>query len=669
MSKLSPEKILDALDSEQQTAVKAPIGPLRIIAGAGTGKTRTLIHRIAYWDLIGTAPAEKTLSVTHSNKSALELRHRLKALGVNKINAQTFHAAAKKQLIDNWGALSLYWQAKGYRDLFPTIISENSKKRSENQYWIFRAITQSIFKRAELSAKVKRPFDSDLYQALNTEVILLRARMTAIEDYESSNFSKEKIGSLSKKEFINFYELYCKTKKSNNLIDLADLLDLCILMLKENPIIAARIQEQYQHFLVDEYQDNDPVQNELLTQWLGVRDSLCIVGDPRQTIYSFKGAEPALLNDFDKNFPNCITVELNRNYRSSPEIVNMANKLMHETSASGKAKSNLVSNQAHGPEPKILKLDLETSEPAIIAGKIQALIVNKKIPFTQIAILLRVNSGISIFRQSLRILGIPTKSPGDTFWEDVLPIIQKLQKNMISSDADGIQSLIEILKSENWLIQVKDSENIDIQKQQKLDNAEALLALAKSLAPNESRSTIALVRGLMKMHEDAMDDNQHDAVTVTSIHKAKGMEWDAVLLPKFIEGVLPISYAKLPAEIDEERRLAYVAITRARKFLLISWSAKFVNYIGDEKYQLPSRFLRQLEQSKQKIIDQRTLSQKNVKSPPQILFQKFQIGDRVNTTKYGIGRVISIQGNSILINFGTLGEKKLPYFDPSIEKI
>ena len=182
----------------------APIGPVRIIAGAGTGKTRTLIHRIAYWDAMGDAPAEKTLSVTHSNKSAAELRRRLKELGVNKINAQTFHAAAKRQLEEYWKELSIYWHDKGYRDEFPTLISESSKVRSENQYWIIRGIVQSVMKQADLPSKVKRVFDSELNQALNTELILLRARMISIKEYEKDQSSKEKIGTLTKEEFLIF---------------------------------------------------------------------------------------------------------------------------------------------------------------------------------------------------------------------------------------------------------------------------------------------------------------------------------------------------------------------------------------------------------------------------------------------------------------------------------
>jgi len=629
-----------------------------------------LIHRIAYWDATGDAPAEKTLSVTHSNKSAAELRHRLKELGVNKINAQTFHAAAKRQLEEYWKELSIYWQDKGYKDEFPTLISESSKTRSENQYWIIRGIAQSVIKQADLLSKVKRVFDSELNQALSSELILLRARMISIKEYERNPSGKEKIGTLTKEEFVNFYTKYSKMKKSNNQIDFADLLELCILMLRENPEIAAKIHSKYEHFLVDEFQDNDPVQDELLSQWLGNRNSICVVGDPRQTIYSFKGSEPALLNNFGTRFPKCITVELVRNYRSTPQIVAWANRLMHEQSASGGAKSDLISNQAQGPKPTIMSADSESAEHKLVAEKVQALITNTKTLNSQIAILLRINASISIFRQSLKKLGIATKSPGDSFWEDVLPIIRELQSNTDnSSNANGIEVLNKILENQGWKLDFIEGEKFDSQKQQKLDNAQALIALAETLSPEEILTPLSLAKCFAKMRDDSKDDHDHNAVTVTTIHKAKGMEWDAVLIPKFVDGVIPLSYAKLPAEIDEERRLAYVAITRARIYLLISWSSNYKNSFGSIKEQSRSRFLNNLEETESSNQKINTGTSAIVHRTPSKQLSRYRLGDRVNTVKFGLGRVINIQGEYILVDFGSFGKKKFKTYDSSIERI
>jgi DNA helicase-2/ATP-dependent DNA helicase PcrA len=619
---------------------------------------------------MGDAPAEKTLSVTHSNKSAAELRYRLKELGVNKINAQTFHAAAKRQLEEYWKVLSIYWQDKGYKDEFPTLISESSKIRSENQYWIIRGIAQSVMKQADLLSKVKRMYDSELNQALSTELILLRARMISIKEYEKDQSGKEKIGTLTKEEFVNFYTKYSKTKKANNQIDFADLLELCIVMLRDNPEIAAKINSKYEHFLVDEFQDNDPVQDELLSQWLGKRNSICVVGDPRQTIYSFKGSEPALLNNFGTRFPKCITVELVRNYRSTPQIVAWANRLMHEQSASGGAKSDLISNQAQGPKPTIMSADSESDEHKLVAEKVQALITNTKTLNSQIAILLRINASISIFRQSLKKLGIATKSPGDSFWDDVLPIVKELQSNTDnSSSVNGIEVLNKILENQGWKFDFIEGEKFDPQKQQKLDNAQALIALAETLSPEEILTPLSLAKCFARMRDDSKDDHDHNAVTVTTIHKAKGMEWDAVLIPKFVDGVIPLSYAKLPAEIDEERRLAYVAITRARKYLLISWSSNYKNSFGSIKEQFRSRFLNNLEETESINQKINTGTSAIVRRTPSKQLSRYRLGDRINTVKFGLGRVINIQGEYILVDFGSFGKKKFKNYDSSIERI
>jgi DNA helicase-2/ATP-dependent DNA helicase PcrA len=672
MKQLTPSEILAKLDPEQRIAVEAPIGPVRIIAGAGTGKTRTLIHRIAYWDAMGMAPSEKTLSVTHSNKSAAELRHRLKELGVQKINAQTFHAAAKKQLEDNWRDLSIYWRDKGYRDEFPVIITDSSKIRAENQYWLIRGIVQSIIKQADMRSTQKRDFDTELNQAVNAELILLRARMISIGEYEKDLSGKEKIGILTRDEFVRFYKKYTKSKISNNQVDFADLLEMCILMLRENPDVAAKIHSQYEHFLVDEFQDNDPVQDELLTQWLGTRKSICVVGDPRQTIYSFKGSEPALLNNFGEKYPRGVTVELVRNYRSTPQIVAWANRLMHGTSASGGAKSDLLSMETRGPEPVIIECESETAEQKEIAEKVKALLTNTKTPQSQIAILVRINSNIPIFRQNLKKFGIQTKSPGDTFWEDVLPIMKQLQRESESSQENGLAALHEILLDQGWTLEFEAGEKFDAQKQQRKDNANALIALAETLTSEEIASPLSLAKGFAKMRDEARDDHDSNAVTVTTIHKAKGMEWDAVLLPKFVDGVIPISFAKTPLEIDEERRLAYVAITRARKYLLISWGATYLTMFGNVKSQTRSRFLSYMEENKPNIDLTNPKLSSTVKTDGGArikLSEPLTVGNRVHNAKYGLGTVISIDGSSVIIDFGSLGKKTFKKTSSTVERL
>jgi DNA helicase-2/ATP-dependent DNA helicase PcrA len=452
-------------------------------------------------------------------------------------------------------------------------------------------------------------------------------------------------------------------------------------MLRENPEVAAKIHSQYEHFLVDEFQDNDPVQDQLLTQWLGSRKSVCVVGDPRQTIYSFKGSEPALLNNFGQKFPGGVTIELIRNYRSSPQIVAWANRLMHATTASGGAKSDLVSMETQGPEPVIINCDSETSEQKQIAEKVKALLANTKTPKSQIAILVRINSNIPIFRQNLKRLGIQTKSPGDTFWEDVLPIMKQLQRESQGSQENGLTALHQILLDQDWTLEFEEGEKFDPQKQQRKDNADALIALAETLSSEDIASPLNLAKCFAKMRDEAKDDHDSDAVTVTTIHKAKGMEWDAVLLPRFVDGVIPISFAKSPAEIDEERRLAYVAITRARKYLLISWSASYLTVFGNVKTQVRSRFVSFMEEPKPTVDLTKTRNdfpknshQSNKTLNPSenskaYLSEPFPIGSRVFNEKRGLGRVIEIEGNMVVIDFGNLGTMKFKNNSPGISRI
>jgi DNA helicase-2/ATP-dependent DNA helicase PcrA len=622
---------------------------------------------------MGIAPAEKTLSVTHSRKSASELRKRLRELGVGKTHARTYHSEAIMQLDENWNALADYWQDKGYRREFPTVITETTKAREENQYWIIRGIIMSVIKQADLFSQTKREFDNDLYQAVNAELILTRARMVSVQDYEENFASPEKIGAMTKKEFAKFYKKYAKSKLSNNQIDYADVLELCIIMLQEKSEVLNSIKVRYDHFLVDEYQDNDPVQDRLLSLWIGSRKSICVVGDPRQTIYSFKGSEPALLNDFGIRYPDCVTVELNRNYRSTPQIVTWANRLMSNTSASGGAKSDLISMEPPGPEPKIIDFETETFEQKQVAEKVKTLLDKTGIAKSEVAILVRINSTIPIYRQSLKLLGIPSKSPGDTFWEDVLPIMKILQTQKYGDNQiDGMTALHEILSNQGWTIEFAEGEKFNQQKQQRLDHAGTLIALAESLSPDEASAPFSLAKSFAKMREDAKDDHSHNAVTVTSIHKAKGLEWDAVVLPKFVEGLIPISYAKETSEIDEERRLAYVAITRARKYLLISWGASYLNSFGKLKQQNRSRFLSFLEEPKPTIDLTKPEIDSTVYNKPKIRnsnFKPLELGDRIHSSKHGLGRVINFDGSSVLVDFGSLGKKTFDRNGAGLERI
>jgi len=672
---MQPAEILERLDPEQRDAVMAPLGPVRIIAGAGTGKTRTLIHRIAYWDALGHAPANKTLAVTHSNKSAAELRFRLKSIGVNRSNAQTFHREAMSQLEAYWGSIPAYWRVWGYQGTYPTLITDDNKDRDTNQYWIIRRICEGILKQHDLLSGNKRIFDKELNQAINTELTLVRARMIDIDAYDKDATTPDKIGSFNKKEFVSLLKKYKKFKVSRNLIDFADILELCIRMIEDNPQIASEIQSKYEHFLVDEYQDNDPVQERLLRAWVGSRNSICVVGDPRQTIYSFKGADPKILESFDRRHTNCVTVELVKNYRSTPQIVDWANRLMKNTPASGGAKSELTSEQASGAIPTVTSFPDEIQEQIGVASSIQNLVSRQKIEYKEVAILLRLNSSVPLFQLALRKLGIPNKSPGDTFWEDVLPIMRNLQSQAVPRSAEsGLTVLRDVLERSSWLPENPSEEKQDRQGTERRNNAESLLSLAEFLDAEDVVSPKTLVVAFARLRDEAKNESDHNAVTVTTIHRAKGLEWDAVVIPRFVHGTLPISLAKRTEEIYEERRLAYVAITRARKYLLLTWSHTTHSF-GKIRNQNRSAFIGHMEEPIPTV--DLTNPKTNLSSVPTgatpenriRLREPLAVGNRVNYFRYGSGTVINIDGESVEIDFGMLGKKKFKYSNPGLEKI
>jgi DNA helicase-2/ATP-dependent DNA helicase PcrA len=261
--------------------------------------------------------------------------------------------------------------------------------------------------------------------------------------------------------------------------------------------------------------------------------------------------------------------------------------------------------------------------------------------------------------------------------------MKELQKEIPGSQKNGLTALHEILHDQGWTLEFEEGEKFDSQRQQRLDNADALIALAETLTPEEIDTPLNLAKCFAKMRDEAKDDHDSNAVTVTTIHKAKGMEWDAVFIPKFVDGVIPISFAKSPAEIDEERRLAYVAITRARKYLLISWGASYLTVFGNIKTQARSRFVSFMEEptpsvdltkpesnSRQKSDGQPYRNRLNPDGSSKIeLTEPLAVGSRVHNAKYGLGTVVSIENRSVIIDFGILGQKSFTKTSNTIDRL
>ena len=357
---MQPEQILERLDPEQREAATSLVGPTCILAGAGTGKTRTITHRIAYGIAKGHFAANRILALTYTNRAAGELRARLRQLGITGVSVKTFHAAALAQLQYFWP------QFAGIPA--PSVIESKAKL---------------IFQVAD-SLKLK--FDTAAIRDIAAEIEWRKFSMLSLDDYEKLATSRPKVAGLSADVLVQVQRAYEETKIASNRLDWEDVLILTLGMLRAEPRALAHVQQQYRFFTVDEYQDISPLQHELLDLWLGDHQDLCVVGDPNQTIYSFTGATSEYLHNFANRYESATLVSLTRNYRSTQEIVSFANKLTRDATD----MSPLVSQGALGTAPIIRAFDSLADEANAIAKSISDRLEQGISP-AEIAVLYRVN--------------------------------------------------------------------------------------------------------------------------------------------------------------------------------------------------------------------------------------------------------------------------------------
>lgn len=533
--------ILDALDEDQRAVATAVRGPVCVIAGAGTGKTRAITHRLAYAVDIGIVDPNRILALTFTARAAGEMRVRLRALGVPNIAARTFHSAALKQLMYFWP------QALGGR--FPQLLTNKSG-------FIGEAIN-----RAGLSANKS----SALLRDIASEIEWAKVLEIASDEYveKASDYGRKlRVGNqgITPSEVARIYEAYEGLKKQERALDFEDVLLMTVGMLEEVRDIRERVRDQYRYFTVDEYQDVSPLQQRLLDLWLGKREDICVVGDPAQTIYSFAGATPAFLLNFVNRFPKAEVIRLSAGYRSTPEIINLANNVLR----SGELGHDLDAVNGHGAMPSSLSFNSETEELLAIVDEVAKAIENGT-PAQSIAILARTNSQLENLEGALNNANIENQiRTAERFFDrpKVREMVGAIRSASVLSDAKG-----------DWLQELR-----DLLKSQGEDDpfARALIQLAQEL----SNDGIDSMRGFLRELEDRSEQNNPPAlpgVTLSTLHGAKGLEWEVVFLVGASESSLPWPGAQL----EEERRLFYVGITRAKRSLLISYAGR------------PSPFLRE----------------------------------------------------------------------------
>ncbi|MFB7587517.1 ATP-dependent DNA helicase UvrD2 [Streptomyces sp. NPDC056169] len=568
------DAVLDGLDPEQREVALALSGPVCVLAGAGTGKTRAITHRIAYGVRAGILQPASVLAVTFTNRAAGEMRGRLRELGAGGVQARTFHSAALRQL-------QFFW---------PKAVGGDMPRLLERKIQLV----------ADAAARCRIRLDRNELRDVTGEIEWAKVTQTVPADYPAAVAKSVRDAPRDPAEISQIYALYEQLKRDRSVIDFEDVLLLTVGILQDRHDIAEQIRRQYQHFVVDEYQDVSPLQQRLLDLWLGDRDNLCVVGDASQTIYSFTGATPDHLLNFRNRHPNATVVKLVRDYRSTPQVVHLANGLLSQ--ARGRAAEHrleLISQRDPGPEPAYAEYADEPAEAEGTARRIRDLVA-AGVPAGEIAVLYRINAQSEVYEQALADAGVPYQLRGaERFFErqEVREAGIALRgaaraggNDSLLDDADDLPSQVRaVLSTKGWTTKPPSGSGA---VRDRWESLAALVRLAEDFARAKSGATLSDLVAELDERAAAQHAPTVQGVTLASLHAAKGLEWDAVFLVGLTEGMMPITYAKTDEQVEEERRLLYVGVTRARLHLSLSWALSRAP--GGRASRRPTRFLKGL---------------------------------------------------------------------------
>ncbi|MGB9226179.1 ATP-dependent DNA helicase UvrD2 [Mycobacterium sp.] len=569
------------LDQEQREAVLAPRGPVCVLAGAGTGKTRTITHRIAQLVTDGHVSAGQVLAVTFTQRAAGEMRARLRAIdaasqhscGVGSVQALTFHAAAMRQL----------------RYFWPRVVGDTGWQLLDSKFAVV----------ARAASRTRMNTSTDDVRDLAGEIEWAKASLIGPEEYANAVTASGRDIPLDAEKIASVYAAYEALKVRDEALALLDFDDLLLhtaAAIENDAAVAEEFRARYRCFVVDEYQDVTPLQQRVLSAWLGDRDDLTVVGDANQTIYSFTGASPRYLLDFSRRFPDATVVRLERDYRSTPQVVSLANQMI--AAARGRvagSKLQLIGQREPGPAPSFHEHPDETAEAAAVAASI-ARLVESGTPASEIAILYRVNAQSEVYEEALTEAGIAYQvRGGEGFFnrQEIKQALVALQR-AAERGPDSLEgALPDVVRAILEPLGLTAEEPTGTRAR---DRWEALTSLAELVDDEVAQRPQLQLPGLLaelRMRADARHPPVVQGVTLASLHAAKGLEWDAVYLVGLVDGTLPISHALAHGpdseRVEEERRLLYVGITRARVHLALSWA--LARAPGGRQSRKPSRFL------------------------------------------------------------------------------
>jgi DNA helicase-2/ATP-dependent DNA helicase PcrA len=581
---VTAERVLAGLDPDQRKAVTAPAGPVCILAGAGTGKTRAITHRIAYRTLVGEISPRHILAVTFTARAAAEMRARLTALGAGSVQARTFHAAALRQV----------------RYFAPRLLEG-------------RVMPELLESKARLvglaAARAGVRTDRMAARDLAGEIEWAKSSLVEPGEYAVAAAKALREPPLEPAKVAEIFAAYESLKRGQGVIDFEDMLRAAVWGIEEHPDVAEQIRSQYRHFVVDEYQDVNPLQQRLLEAWLGGRDDLTVVGDASQTIYSFTGATSAYLIDFPRRRRSAVVVRLVRDYRSTPQVVGLANAVIKQARGSeAKLRLELVGQRPAGAEPELKIFPDEAAEAAAVAKRCRALITSGT-PASEIAVLFRTNAQSESYEKALAEDEVPYVVRGaERFFErpEVRQAMIALRSAVRSTPGETplVQAVVEALSATGW---AREQPPAGGAQREQWEALAALVALAEEYARTPDllplgeaaavQRDVSLAAFCAELARRA--EQQHaptvEGVTLASLHSAKGLEWDAVFLVGLADGTLPTTYAKTPEQLEEERRLLYVGVTRARQWLWLSYGQ---SRSGGGRARRPCRFLPQLDSTR-----------------------------------------------------------------------
>jgi DNA helicase-2/ATP-dependent DNA helicase PcrA len=562
--RIDPRTLLADLDPEQREAVLATSGPVAIHAGAGSGKTRVISRRTAYAIATGVVPADQVLVVTFTDRAANEMVDRLRALGLPGVTARTFHAHALSQLRH-------YWPSTHDGRPLPELLDSKGLIVSR------------------LARQLPGHYRFTPSKDLSDEIEWSKARRIAPDAYEREAADAHREPPIPVDLFVRVYRDYERAKTRANRIDFDDLLVETVTLLETDPEAATTIRARKRWFSVDEYQDTNPLQQRLLELWLGDRDDLCVVGDEDQTIYTFTGATSDYLTGFVERHPGAREITLSRNYRSTPQILALANRLL----ASEGRRKELIATAAPGPAPAIQRFVDAEAEQAHLVASIRGLVAAGT-PASEVAILVRINAQIPPIEAALTKARIAFRVRGQRFFEraevrDALRIARRLPE-----DARGsvLLAAFDARLRADLGFEAPDQGGGAESRERTASLALVLEIAGEAVAARHDLDREALVADFeARAAAESAAHGAAEGVNLLTFHRAKGLEWAAVLLPQLEEGTLPIRQAESDAELAEERRLLYVGLTRARHYLALSWAERRAGAGDREVRRRPSPFL------------------------------------------------------------------------------